>query len=99
MHREKGSAIDTHKKTRILIVDDDVENVKLLTEVLQRDGYITSAAHGGEEGLHRIKAWDPQLILLDVNMPGLDGIKTLERIRRMPDHDYIAVIFVSANTT
>jgi two-component system, cell cycle response regulator len=66
---------------------------------LQRDGYNISSAHDGEEGLRRIKAWNPQLILLDINMPGLDGIKTLDRIRRLPDHDYIAVIFISANMT
>jgi two-component system cell cycle response regulator len=47
--------------------------------------------------LKKIHAWQPQLILLDINMPGMNGLKTLEAIRKAPNQDYIAVIFVSAN--
>ncbi len=60
---------------------------------------MVSSAANGEEGLHKLKAWAPHLILLDINMPGMDGIKTMERIRRLPDHDYVAVIFISGNTS
>ena len=83
---------DKQKKARILVIDDDIENIKILTEALQQDGYYVASSLSGEDGLHKIKAWDPQLILLDINMPGLGGLKTLERIRTLPDHDYIAVI-------
>jgi two-component system cell cycle response regulator len=81
------------------VVDDEKSNVELITEALEREGYVVTSASNGEEGLHKLKAWGPQLILLDINMPGMNGLKTLENIRKMPDHDYIAVIFVSANLT
>ncbi|MDZ4675907.1 MAG: diguanylate cyclase [Oligoflexia bacterium] len=87
------------KKTRILVVDDETSNVELMTEALEREGYHVASANTGEDGLHKLKAWSPQLVLLDINMPGMSGLKTLEQIRKMPDHDYIAVIFVSANLT
>lgn len=84
---------------RILVVDDDADNVRILEEVLKIQNYDVRAALNGQEGIKLLKEWDPQLILLDMNMPGLDGLDTLKRLRNLPDHDYIAVIFLTANTS
>lgn len=94
----RGISIDTQKKARILVIDDDIDNVKLITEALLREGYNVSDACNGEDGLHKIKAWSPHLILLDMNMPGLDGIATLKRIRKNSAEEYIAVIFITGNS-
>jgi two-component system cell cycle response regulator len=81
------------------VIDDDKDNVNLITQALTREGYLVSDASNGEDGLHKIKAWAPHLILLDMNMPELDGLKTLERIRKNHDTDYIAVIFITGNSS
>ncbi len=88
---------EQNSKTRILIVDDDKNNVDLMSEVLEKQGYKISQAYNGAEAMHIIKAWNPHLILLDVNMPEMDGLATIKHIRTLPNHEYIAVIFVSAN--
>jgi diguanylate cyclase (GGDEF)-like protein len=94
-----NGAILMEKKIRILVVDDEKENLDVMAEALENEGYHVARAQTGEDGLHKLKAWDPQLILLDINMPGMGGLKTLETIRNTPDQDYIAVIFVSGNLT
>lgn len=88
---------DSTGKYRVLIVDDDRGNVEVLTEALTREGYQTSQAFNGNEGLHIVKAWNPHLILLDVNMPEMDGLTAIKNIRALHDHDYVAVIFISGN--
>jgi two-component system KDP operon response regulator KdpE len=65
----------------ILVVDDVAKNVKLLADVLAAKGFRTSTAASGEEALERIAADMPDLVLLDVMMPELDGYETLRIIR------------------
>ena len=74
-----------------------MENVKIIAEALEKGGYKVESANRGEDGLKKIHAWQPQLVLLDINMPGMNGLKTLEAIRKNQNQDYIAVIFISAN--
>jgi diguanylate cyclase (GGDEF)-like protein len=85
------------KGRRILVVDDDRENIELLTEFLAREGHTVTNASEGQSALHRIKAWRPHLILLDVNMPGLSGIELIPKIRAATVDDYAAIMLVSAN--
>jgi len=68
-------------KLRILVADDDATNRKLLAAVFQAEGFEVIAATDGAEALQRIAAEPPDLVLLDVRMPGLSGIDTLRRIR------------------
>ena len=67
---------------RILVVDDDRANVELLTEILAKEGHSIQSATDGETALHRIKAWKPQLMLLDVNLPGVSGLELIPKIRQ-----------------
>jgi two-component system cell cycle response regulator len=80
----------------IFIVDDDKDNLKILKLALENEGYKTESASNGKEAIDKLSHLTPDLVLLDVNMPGLGGIETLGFLRLRKD--YIAVIFVSGNT-
>lgn len=78
----------------ILLVDDDPIVLKSLARFLTRRGYRVTQAEGGKEALEEIGKAPPDLVLLDVMMPGMDGVKTLEEIRnRFGD---LRVVMISA---
>ena len=79
----------------ILIVDDDPLNRRLLTKSLEDDGHRTSQYDNGFAALTAIPTDQPDLILLDVEMPGLDGIEVLERIKADDTLQHIPVIMIS----
>jgi two-component system, sensor histidine kinase and response regulator len=89
--------IDASAKT-ILIVDDMPANLGVLTSHLERQGYIAVVAQGGEEGVERAEFVQPDLILLDVMMPGLDGFETCRRLKASERTCDIPVIFMTALT-
>ena len=66
---------------RILMVDDDEELVELVTEYLRREGFEIEAVHNGETGLQRALSSSPDLVVLDVMLPGIGGFEVLRRIR------------------
>lgn len=80
----------------ILIVDDNATNAQGLFEVLATAGYNTLIALSGEEALSQLEAVLPDLILLDVVMPGMDGFETCDRIQSNPKTQDIPIIFMSA---
>ncbi|NWF94298.1 MAG: response regulator [Syntrophaceae bacterium] len=66
---------------RIMIVDDE-ENIRLLyKEELEEEGFVVELAKNGHEALEKLPLFRPDLITLDIKMPGMDGIETLKRIR------------------
>src|SRR6516225_8116984 len=81
---------------RILVVDDSELNVKLLVEYLEYESYVVSTAANGFEGLAKIEAERPDIVLLDVLMPGLDGFETCRRIKADPATAHIPVVMVTA---
>jgi len=89
------TAADTSGRT-ILIVDDMPANLGVLTSHLERQGYIAVVAQGGEEGIERAEFVRPDLILLDVMMPGVDGFETCRRLKTSPVTRDIPVIFMTA---
>lgn len=89
-------SIPDKKKHTVLIVDDTQENILLLSEVLEAD-YLTKAAMNGERALKIAFSVDPpDLILLDVMMPGMSGYEVCQRLKENPDTRRIPVIFVTA---
>jgi DNA-binding response OmpR family regulator len=66
---------------RVLVIDDDTDIRELVRDLLLRSGYLVAEASNGREGLRTLHSWRPDLVVLDVSMPGLDGWETLERIR------------------
>ena len=83
------------KRARVLVVDDDADIRGLLRQLLERAGYDVAEAPDGREGLRTLYATAPDLVLLDVSMPGLDGWQTLERIRDLSD---VPVLMLTART-
>ena len=79
----------------ILIVDDDPLNRRLLTKHLENDGHRTTQFDNGFAALAAIETDQPDLILLDIEMPGLDGIEVLERLKADPVSDHVPVIMIS----
>jgi len=82
--------------SRILIVDDIEENLKVLTETLQENGHHPLQAKSGERALQIAAKARPDLILLDVKMPGMDGFETIAALKADPATADIPVIFISA---
>jgi two-component system response regulator MprA len=68
-------------KERILVVDDDIAITAALRRALSFDGYNVSIAHDGEEGLRAVRDQAPDLVVLDVLMPGIDGLEFCRRLR------------------
>lgn len=83
-------------KSTILIVDDTPTNVKVLFEILNHYGFKVSVAKNGESALEKVQEYLPDLILLDVMMPGIDGFETCLRLKANPKTKDIPVIFMTA---
>lgn len=80
----------------ILVIDDDAANRRLLETILVRQEYEVVQARNGVEGLRLAAMWLPNLILLDVNMPHMNGYEVSEALRQNPDTAEIPIIFISA---
>ncbi|GAK61188.1 response regulator receiver modulated serine phosphatase [Candidatus Vecturithrix granuli] len=84
--------------TKILVVDDYAENVELVQELLTTNGYQVTTAYSGEEALEKIHREIPDLILLDIMMPKMDGYEVCEELRKDEETKDIPIIFVTAKT-
>lgn len=91
--------MENAKGRRILLVDDDRENVDLLTDFIAREGHNISHCADAPSALHRVKAWRPHVILLDVNMPGMSGLELIPKIRALGGDDYSAIMLTTSNST
>jgi two-component system, sensor histidine kinase and response regulator len=80
----------------ILIVDDNIKNLEMTARILKEEGYRISLAQDGESALKNMEAATPDLILLDVMMPGIDGFELCRKIKRMEQFKDVPVIFLSA---
>ncbi|MBO9308536.1 MAG: response regulator [Chloroflexi bacterium] len=83
---------------RILVVDDDIDSLKLISLLLQRQGYEVTAASNGTQAIARAAAERPDLIILDVMMPDLDGYEICRRLRANPITQPIPIIMFTAKT-
>ena len=81
----------------ILIVEDNDKNMKLVRDIVQHKGHATLEARTGEEGVQLAIEGVPDLILMDIQLPDIDGIEALRRIRAQPALDAVPVIAVSAS--
>ena len=80
-------------KSRILIVDVDVNICELVRLYLEKEGYIVETCNKGSEAIEKFKAFTPNLVILDIMLPGIDGFEVLRLIRNISN---IPVIMLSA---
>ena len=90
--RPFGDAVD-----RVLVIDDDREFVRLLTRLLDDPvrRYEVAAAYNGQEALEVLRRWPPDLVLLDLGLPDIDGAVVLERLRAENGHENLPVVIIS----
>ena len=81
----------------ILIVEDNEKNRRLIRDVIQFKGYETIESETGEEGVELARARQPALVLMDIQLPGIDGITALKRLREDPATRGIRVMAVTAS--
>ncbi len=82
-------------KKHLLIVEDEASLRNVLTDKLTREGFLVDQAHDGAEGLKEIKKHMPDLILLDIIMPEMDGVSMLKKLREDKETENIPVIIIS----
>jgi len=88
--------VESIQKYSILIVDDNPINLKLLFDILQQSGFRVCVAKSGKNALEKVQESLPDLILLDVMMPNLNGFETCRRLKSNPKTEEIPIIFLSA---
>jgi adenylate cyclase len=84
------------KSSTILIVDDNADNVEILRVFLESRGYNVADAHDGRAALAQLDEVRPDLVLLDVMMPGMDGWEVCRTIKKHPEHGSTRVMMVTA---
>lgn len=83
-------------RKRVLVVDDNIDNAGLLATLLEMEGYLVDIAYCGYTAIAKIEANPPSLVLIDLMMPGIDGIGVAEWVRR--NRPSVAIILVTAYT-
>ncbi len=84
---------------KILIVDDEPNIVLAIEFLLQRQGYRTEKAYDGLQALEMVADFHPDIVILDVMMPGLNGFEVGQKIRQMPRLENTKIIFLTAKGT
>lgn len=85
-------------KPKILIVDDVEANLKVLSVSLTKKNMTVFTAISGEEALKMVDEYKPDVVLLDIAMPGMDGFEVCEQLKNHPEHQSIPIVFLSAKT-
>jgi len=84
------------RRGRILVVDDQRANVEMAAELLRVRGYRVDTAVSGEEALERVRSAPPDLLVMDIVMPGLDGYEVCRRLRAQPDTALLPIVLVTS---
>jgi two-component system cell cycle response regulator DivK len=82
---------------RILYIEDNPENRMLMRRVLMSEGYIMEEAFDGNSGLQKAAESPPDLILMDINLPEIDGYEVTARLKQLPNMQGVPIIAVTAN--
>ena len=85
-------------KNKILLIDDEKDILEFLSYNLIKAGYKIDQAENGNEGLKKLKTFKPDLIIVDVMMPVLDGIEFCSIVRSNPQHENIMIVFLTARS-
>ncbi len=81
--------------TQVLVVDDHAETIRVISDVLAKEGFSVSSARNGEECLQKVESERPDVIIMDVMMPVMDGLKALRTLRENPETKTLPVIVLT----
>ena len=84
------------KHSRILIVDDSPDNLRLTQLLLECEGYTVRTADDAEQALAVLETYRPELILMDIQLPGMDGLELTRRLRKMPELKTMGIVALTA---
>jgi len=84
--------------SKILVVDDSRMQLDWLSQVLAREGYVVSGASGGKEAIRKVRTDPPDLVLLDMILPDMDGLEVLRIVKARPEDQFIPVIILSVKS-
>jgi len=87
--------MEEKKLRRILLVDDEVGFAELLRDLLVMDNYEVDVAHDGQEGLEKIEAFKPDVIISDIVMPRLSGFEMFKKVKAAPATSSIPFLFIT----
>lgn len=89
--------MNTVAAKKILVVDDNADLLDILAQLLVLHGYDVSTADNGIDALHQVKAAHPDIILSDIQMPGMDGVTMRDELHAQSDTRHIPVLFFTGN--
>lgn len=81
---------------RVLVVDDNATNLKLASEVLEMEGHVVTRARDAIEVLDALRTLRPDLILMDIGLPGMDGLELTRRLKARPELAGVPIVALSA---
>jgi sigma-B regulation protein RsbU (phosphoserine phosphatase) len=87
--------VEEHVRPKVLVVDDERTNLALLTSTLRNEGHEVLSASNGADALELAKTHKPDIVLLDILMPGMDGFEVLENLKRMEGMARVPVLFLT----
>lgn len=82
--------------TKVLVVEDNPNNMKLITLVLKKHGYETIGAATGKDGVEKSTTEKPDMILIDIMLPDIDGLETTRRIRKIESMQKVPIIAITS---
>lgn len=91
------AGMSSEVKPKILVVDDTPQNVRLLDAILSSHGYTVTSAPSGPEALEKVRAEPPDLVLLDIQMPDMNGYEVCRRLREVPATQFLPVVMVTSS--
>ncbi len=88
----------TERRVRVLVVEDDLANRVLLSRLLERDGYVVTAVEDGSRALVAVAEMRAEIVLLDVGLPGMDGLEVCRRLRDDPATASVSIVLLTGRT-
>lgn len=88
----EGQSVNNLPKGKVLIVDDVPDTLEIIQKLLQLEGYEVITAHTGEEGVKKVEEERPELVLMDISLPGIDGNEALKRIKRINPNQFVIML-------
>lgn len=86
------------QRATVLVVDDDPDTVETMRDILEEEGHVVLSAKNGREGLDLAERYVPDLVLLDLEMPVMDGRAFLDAVRRLPSLSAMTVVVLSGTS-